>query len=241
MFQAGQSIDFASFGTIEEIEGGEYDFTITAFEGQRARFGGNPPQLVTQFTVDNGPHKGKSVSLELTLVKKDGNINDFAFAVLNTFTSAAGLPMQGIKWEPNPVDFAAQFQKILAEQDTPYRVRGEVTFTYRIDGEYGEPILDENGEPEKWPSGADKKRTFTGKDYDAAKERGTEANRYPGINERSNFRAPVAPAEIAPKPVLPAAMQTGGDGLPESFGAQDPQTAAPGYTPKPAPSTDAPF
>lgn len=191
MFQQGQTIDFASFGTTEELEGGDYDATVTAFEGGRAQFGDNPGFLAAQYTIDNGKFKGKTLTDEMILTTRDGDPNGYTFAKINTIAEKSGLDLSAVTWQLNPQDFAAPFQKALVAPGGPYRVRIRVGFDYKIGGEYYEVV---NG----------KRRYWTPKDYDEAVAAGGDAKRYAKVMDV--IGAPLASAEVTYEPKVPASV-----------------------------------
>ena len=214
MLEIGKTIDFGSFGVSKEFVGGDYDATITAFEGDRAGWDPTIPVLKTQFTIDNGEFKGKSVVLE-TILTYQGAPDQRAFQAINTFAHFAGMDLQGrITWIKNPIDFAEQFQKILAEQgDDRYRLSVRVGFDYKIDGQYKKVV-------------GGKKRNWTADDYENA---AGDKSAFPKVLFYDGSFGPAqAEAEIQPTPLLPDAVD---DPLSGAFGEEDPATSSPGTSP----------
>lgn len=179
--QPGQPLNIVA-RTIRLIPDGNYDATVTAFEGGRR---GSHPSLAVQFTIDNGPFAGHTALAHH--VAWDGMPDEDWFKYLGHFCAETGFPPDGYVWYPDPERFARQFQERLAEKGRE-RYRASVAFSheYVIDGQYRDE---------------ETKRRWTRQDYETSR-RSKQATLRAHID--GSLAAPKAPPQIRPQPVLPA-------------------------------------
>lgn len=207
----------------ERLPDGTYDFTVTAFEGYRAKFGSNPPTLKVQLTVDNGDHVGQSVTNEFIL-EYDGRPDDRTLGSLKGFALSAGLdegdipiPFDEYPRFKHPVDYAAEWQRLLASQgDHRYRVSGRIYTEYQVDRQKKNP---------------DTGRWWTREEWTAASG---EKNDYLRVSPA--FGKPQGAAETKPAPRVPAAAAESQDPLDGVFGGEDPTTKTAAYSPSNGPA-----